>query len=193
MEVKFEYEKESERFNFLKTQRFDLEDSRKALKQTIGKLDKEAKKRYLDTFNDVNKHLKTTFSMFFDGGKSSLNLTDKDNPLESNIEIIAKPPGKKVKKLNSLSAGEKALTAISILFAIYLKKPSPFCVLDEVDAPLDDNNVYKFTNVLKEFSKKTQFIIITHNKLTMNQCDLLHGITQEQEGISKVVSVKLNN
>ncbi|MDC0145686.1 chromosome segregation protein SMC, partial [bacterium] len=189
----FEQEKESDRFEFLKTQRSDLEDSRKTLKQTIAKLDKEAKKRYLDTFNDVNKHLKTTFSMFFEGGESSLNLTDKDNPLESNIEIVAKPPGKKVKKLNSLSAGEKALTAISILFAIYLKKPSPFCVLDEVDAPLDDNNVYKFTNVLKKFSKKTQFIIITHNKLTMNQCDLLHGVTQEQEGISKIVSVKLNN
>jgi len=193
MEVKFEYEKESERFEFLKNQRFDLEDSRETLKQTIAKLDKEAKKRYLDTFNDINKHLKTTFSMFFEGGESSLNLIDKDDPLESNIEIIAKPPGKKVKKLNSLSAGEKALTAISILFAIYLKKPSPFCVLDEVDAPLDDNNVHKFTNVLKEFSKKTQFIIITHNKLTMNQCSLLHGVTQEQEGISKVVSVKLNN
>ena len=193
MEVKFEHEKESERFDFLKTQRFDLEDSRNTLKETIVKLDKEAKKKYLDTFNDVNKYLKTTFSMFFNGGESTLNLLDKDNPLESNIEIIAKPPGKKVKKLNSLSAGEKALTAISILFAIYLKKPSPFCVLDEVDAPLDDNNVYKFTNVLKEFSKKTQFIIITHNKLTMNQCDLLHGVTQEQEGISKIVSVKLNN
>jgi len=193
MEVKFEHEKETERFEFLKTQRFDLEDSRKALKQTIAKLDQEAKKRYLDTFNDVNKHLKTTFSMFFHGGESSLNLIDRNNPLESNIEIIAKPPGKKVKKLNSLSAGEKALTAISILFAIYLKKPSPFCVLDEVDAPLDDNNIYKFTNVLKEFSKKTQFIIITHNKLTMNQCNLLHGVTQEQEGVSKIVSVKLNN
>ena len=193
MEVKFEHENESERFDFIKNQRADLEYSRKALKETILKLDKEAKKRYLDTFNDVNKHLKNTFSMFFDGGESCLNLIDKDNPLESNIEIIAKPPGKKVKKLNSLSAGEKALTAISILFAIYLKKPSPFCVLDEVDAPLDDNNVYKFTNVLKEFSKKTQFIIITHNKLTMNQCNLLHGVTQEQEGISKVVSVKLNN
>ena len=131
--------------------------------------------------------------MFFDGGESSLTLLDKENPLESNIQIIARPPGKKVKKLNALSAGEKALTAISILFAIYLKKPSPFCVLDEVDAPLDDNNIYKFTNVLKDFSKKTQFIIITHNKLTMNNSNLLYGVTQEQEGISKVVSVKLNN
>ena len=192
MEVSIDYNNESQRFDFLNKQRNDLEDSKKTLKKTILKLDKEAKKKYLDTFNDINKHLKTTFSMFFKGGDSYLNILDSDNPLESNIEIIAKPPGKKIKKLNMLSAGEKALTAISILFAIYLKKPSPFCILDEVDAPLDDNNIDKFTSVLKEFSKKTQFIIITHNKLTMNQSNLLYGVTQQEEGISKVVSVKLN-
>ena len=192
MEVKFEYEKENERFDFLNKQKSDLDNSKKSLNKTILKLDKEAKKKYLDTFNIINKHLETTFSMFFEGGECYLNLLDKDNPLESNIEIFARPPGKKVKKLRVLSAGEKALTAISILFAIYLKKPSPFCVLDEVDAPLDDNNTIKFTNVLKEFSKKTQFIIITHNKLTMNQSSLLYGITQQEQGISQIVSVKLD-
>ena len=115
------------------------------------------------------------------------------NIFESNIIISPSPPGKKIKKLNALSAGEKALTAISILFAIYQKKPSPFCVLDEVDAPLDDVNTNIFTDVLKLYSKKTQFIIVTHNKLTMNSSDLLYGVTQEDKCISKILSVNLND
>ena len=141
----------------------------------------------------INKNLKETFPMFFKGGTAKLILSDQDNPLESNIIIAPSPPGKKVKKLNVLSAGEKALTAIWILFAIYQKKPSAFCVLDEVDAPLDDFNTKNFTDVLKLYSKKTQFIIVTHNKLTMNSSDLLYGVTQEDKGISKILSVNLND
>ena len=129
--------------------------------------------------------------MFFDGGKSFLKLKDESNPLESDIEIIAKPPGKKNKSLKMLSSGEKALSATAILFAIYLKKPSPFCILDEIDSPLDDNNIKKFTDVIKSFSKTTQFIIITHNKLTMQECNYMYGITQSVQGVSDVVSVKL--
>ena len=136
-------------------------------------------------------NLSKTFSMFFNGGEAYLKLLNDTNPLESDIEIIAKPPGKKNKTLKMLSAGEKALSATAILFAIYLKKPSPFCILDEIDSPLDDNNIKKFTDVIKSFSNKTQFIIITHNKLTMQESDYMYGITQEEDGISKLVSVKL--
>ena len=145
----------------------------------------------MNTFDKVNNHLKTTFPMFFEGGDSYLKLTDLHSPLESDVEIVAKPPGKKIKTLKMLSEGEKALTAISVLFAIYLQKPSPFCILDEVDSPLDDINVKKFTSVLRKFSNKTQFIIITHNKLTMNESDYMYGITQQDQGISKIVSVNL--
>ena len=132
-----------------------------------------------------------TYSSFFDGGKGHLRLIGEDDPLDAEIEIIAQPPGKKTQTLRMLSAGEKALTAIALLFAIYLVKPSPFCILDEVDAPLDDKNIVKFTKVLKEFSNKTQFIIVTHNKLTMVKADFMYGITQQEEGVSKIVSVKL--
>ena len=131
--------------------------------------------------------------MFFNGGTALLKLVDKKNPLESSVEIIAKPPGKRNKTLKMLSAGEKALSATAILFAIYLKKPSPFCILDEIDSPLDDSNIKRFTDVIKNFSNKTQFIIITHNKLTMQESDYMYGITQENDGISNVVSVEMNN
>ena len=131
--------------------------------------------------------------MFFNEGEASLNLLNDTEPLESDIEIIAKPPGKKNKTLKMLSAGEKALSATAILFAIYLKKPSPFCILDEIDSPLDDSNIKKFTDVIREFSNNTQFIIITHNKLTMQESDYMYGITQQEEGISDVVSVQIKN
>jgi chromosome segregation protein len=114
----------------------------------------------------------------------------EDDPLGAEIEIIAQPPGKKTQTLRMLSAGEKALTAIALLFAIYLVKPSPFCILDEVDAPLDDTNIGKFAKVVKEFSNRTQFIVVTHNKLTMEKADFMYGVTQQEEGVSKIVSVK---
>ena len=191
MAVESEYNKESERFNFLSNQKKDLLDSEFTLNKTIKKLDKEARIKFVESFDLINKNLNKTFSMFFNGGVSYLKLLDQNNPLESDIEIIAKPPGKKNKSLKLLSSGEKALSATAILFAIYLKKPSPFCILDEIDSPLDDYNIKKFTDVIKSFSKTTQFIIITHNKLTMQECDYMYGITQQEQGVSNVVSVQL--
>jgi len=132
-----------------------------------------------------------TFTSFFDGGKAHLCLVSEDNPLEAEIEIIAQPPGKKTQTLRMLSAGDKALATIALLFAIYLVKPSQFFILDEVDAPLDDRNIGKFARVLKEFSSKTKFIVVTHNKLTMEKADFMYGITQLEEGVSKIVSVKM--
>ena len=192
MNVKHDYIEESERYKFIEKQKNDLDKSKSILIKTIKKLDKEATNNFVKSFDEINTNLKNTFPMFFKGGKAVLKLSDPNEPLESNIIISAKPPGKKVKRLNMLSAGEKALTVISILFAIYQKKPSPFCILDEVDAPLDDINTNNFTDVLKKYSKNTQFILITHNKLTMNSSSLLHGISQEQTGVSKLFSVNID-
>jgi len=191
MAVEIEYDKEKERFDFLTSQKKDLIESEKALDKTIRKLDKEAKLKFINSFNIINKNLSKTFAMFFDGGEAQLKIVDDNKPIESDIEIIARPPGKKNKALKMLSAGEKALTATAVLFAIYLKKPSPFCILDEIDSPLDDINIKKFTSVIKNFSEKTQFIVITHNKLTMKESDYIYGITQEEDGISTLVSAEL--
>lgn len=124
------------------------------------------------------------------GGEADIILVDKENVLESGIDIIAKPPGKKFQHINLLSGGEKAVTAISLLFAIFLIKASPFCIMDEVDAPLDDVNIIRFINFIKEFKEKTQFIIITHNKLTMEIADIIYGVSMERDGVSKIISVK---
>ena len=190
MEVKDEFETESNRLNFLQEQHKDLTDSEITLRETIKKIDDEARNQFIQTFEEVRNNFKITYSKFFPGGEADIRLIGDDDPLESDISIIARPPGKKTQTLRMLSAGEKSLTAIALLFAIYLVKPSPFCILDEVDAPLDDTNIKKFTNVLNEFSDKTQFIVVTHNKLTMEASDFLYGITQTEEGVSKVVSVK---
>jgi len=186
-----EYEKESERSTFLTEQYTDLEQSEKTIQETIEKLDGEAQSKFMDTFSAIQENFSKTYSSFFNGGEGHLRLVGEDDLLEAEIEIIAQPPGKKTQTLRMLSAGEKALTAIALLFAIYLVKPSPFCILDEVDAPLDDTNIEKFTKVVKEFSNKTQFIVVTHNKLTMEKADFMYGITQQEEGVSKIVSVKL--
>ncbi len=188
-----EYEKESERSTFLTDQYSDLVQSEKTINETIKKLDGEAQIKFMDTFTAIQENFTKTYSSFFEGGEGHLRLVGKDDPLEAEIEIIARPPGKKTQTLRMLSAGEKALTAIALLFAIYLVKPSPFCILDEVDAPLDDTNIGKFTKVLKEFSNKTQFIVVTHNKLTMEKADYMYGVTQVEEGVSKIVSVKFSS
>ena len=164
--------------------------SEKILKETIERLDKEARDRFTRTYDAIKEFFKETYTMFFEGGEAHLRLVGDNDPLEASIEIIAKPPGKKPQTLRMLSAGEKALTAISLLFAIYMVKPSPFCILDEVDAPLDDRNIGKFTKVLKQFAEKTQFIVVTHNKLTMEKADYLYGVTQKEEGVSQIVSVR---
>lgn len=183
-----EYKEIEERFNFLSVQQKDLEDAKSNLNDTISKIDKESIERFKSTFDKTKGHFAQIFGKFFKGGHADIVLTG-DDILESDIEIIAQPPGKKPESIQLLSGGERALTAIGLLFSIFMVKPSPFLILDEVDAPLDDPNIKRFTEVIREFSKDTQFIVITHNKRTMEMADCLYGITMEEPGISKVVSV----
>ena len=184
-----EYEEQSNRLKLLQSQREDLIESEKNLREAIDKIDHVAKKQFLQTFNKIKGNFEVMFERFFSGGKGTINLSDIDDPLNSDIIISAQPPGKKNNSLRVLSAGEKSLTAIALLFAIYQYKPSHFCILDEVDAPLDDININKFTKVIKDYSKNTQFIMVTHNKLTMESTDCIYGVTSEKKGISKVISI----
>ncbi len=187
-----EFEQEKERLDFLQTQRDDLIKARKNLMETIEIINTTARQKFLETFEQVQKNFAEVFSKFFEGGRANLILQETADPLESEIDILATPGGKKPTALTLLSGGEKSLTAISLLFAIYLVKPSPFCIFDEVDAPLDDQNVQRFTHALRDFSANTQFIVVTHNKLTMRAADQLYGITMEEQGVSKVVSVRFD-
>lgn len=185
-----EYEQEKERLDFLSTQRADLLKAKDNLTETIDIINKTAREKFLETFEQVQKNFVSVFKTFFDGGRASLVLRDGNDPLEADIDIYAAPGGKRPASLQLLSGGEKSLTAVSLLFAIYLVKPSPFCIFDEVDAPLDDRNVQRFAHALQEFSQNTQFIVVTHNKLTMRASDQIFGVTMEEEGVSKVVSVR---
>lgn len=185
-----EYTQEKNRLDFLTRQRDDLLQAKANLVETIRQINHTARERFLETFETVRKNFSMVFQNFFGGGEADLRLTDPGDPLESEIEILARPRGKKIETLSLLSGGEKALTALSFLLAIYLVKPSPFCILDEVDAPLDDQNVENFVNALRKFAQTTQFIVVTHNKLTMKAADALYGVTMQRDGISKVVSVR---
>jgi chromosome segregation protein len=187
-----EYEKESERLDFYTKQYNDLVEAEKSLRKTINKINVTAREQFLDTFEQIKINFERVFISFFQNGEGTLKLEDGEDPLESNIEIMVRPKGKRVQTINLLSGGEKTLTAISLLFAIYLVKPSPFCILDEIDAPLDDVNISRFTQALKDFSKNTQFIVVTHNKRTMEAAETMYGVTMEEEGLSKLVSVKFN-
>lgn len=179
------------RFDFLDKQRIDLEDSLAALSQAIQKINQTTKRRFVETFELINEKFSHLFPKLFEGGEAHLKLTDPENILETGVDIIAQPPGKKLQSISLLSGGEKALTAVSLLFAIFLIKPSPFCLLDEVDAPLDDANVDRYNDIVREMSQRTQFIVITHNKRTMQMTDSLYGVTMEKSGISQLVSVNL--
>ena len=187
--VSDEYDEQSKRLKVLKDQRFDLLEAEKNLKDAIKKIDLVAKKQFLETFEKIKNNFEEMFKIFFVGGKGSISLENIDDPLNSDVVIFAQPPGKKNSSLRMLSAGEKSLTAIALLFSIYQYKPSPFCILDEIDAPLDDINIKKFTDVISEYSKSTQFIMVTHNKLTMESADCIYGVTAEKKGISKVISI----
>ncbi len=189
--AKEEYEELKERLTFLRTQVNDLETSMTSILDSIQTMENESQSRFMSSFNAINENFAQLFSSFFEGGKASLRLLDTDNPLNSDIEILAYMPGKRVQSLNLLSGGEKALTAIALIFAIFQNKPSPFCVLDEVDAPLDEANNEKFNKQILKMTELTQFIIITHNKTTMGIADLLLGVTMQEAGSSKVVSVNL--
>lgn len=186
-----EYEEKSERFAFMSSQRDDLTQAKDSLIKTIKEINKKASVMFIDTFKVVEENFQKTFGVLFQGGECQLSLTG-DDPLEAEIDVMARPRGKKPQGIQQLSSGERALTAIALLFAIYLVKPSPFCILDEVDAPLDDANIDRFVAMIKEFSKRTQFIMITHNKKTMEAAESLYGVTMQTPGVSSVVSVKLD-
>ena len=190
MAVKDEHDEESKRLEMLTHQKLDLMKAEENLRETIQKIDEIARKMFKETFDEIKTNFEKLFTMFFEGGKGELSLTGDPDPLEANISIHAQPPGKRNQNLRMLSAGEKALTAIALLFSIYQVKPSPYCILDEVDAPLDDVNIKKFTRVLQQFSDETQFIVVTHNKLTMEAATQLYGVTMENRGVSKLVSVQ---
>ena len=187
--VKDEHEEKTARLNNLLEQKADLIDAENNLKEAIKKIDIVAQDQFLDTYNQVKENFEKMFTVFFNGGKGTIKLSDPNDPLNSDINIFAQPPGKRNNSLKMLSAGEKSLTAIALLFSIYQYKPSPFCILDEIDAPLDDINIKKFTDVIKDYSKTTQFIMVTHNKLTMESADCIYGVTAEKQGISKLMSV----
>jgi len=179
----------------LTTERDDLVEAIKRLRQGIQSLNKEARERLLTSFETVNEHFKRLFTELFGGGEAALHLIESDDPLEAGLEIIAKPPGKKPQTLSLLSGGEQALTALALIFAVFLTNPSPICVLDEVDAPLDDHNVERFCNLLHEMtsSTETRFIIITHNPITMARMNRLFGVTMAERGVSQLVSVDLED
>ena len=188
-----DYEQEKERLDFLTRERDDLVQASDKLRETITRINRIARSRFLETFDGIRTNFKKMFSEFFEGGWCDLELEEETDPLEGVIKITAQPPGKRVRTINLLSSGERALTAISLLFAIYMVKPSPFCILDEVDAPLDDANIDRFLSVIREFSRRTQFIMVTHNKKTMAAADNLYGITMEEPGLSTLVSVRLSD
>ena len=192
MAVQDEHSEAMERLEILSSQKNDLLQAEKNLIETINKIDRVARKRFQETFSLIKNNFEKLFNLFFEGGNATLRLSGDPDPLEADLSIDAQPPGKRNTSLRLLSSGEKALTAISLLFAIYQVKPSPYCILDEVDAPLDDVNIHKFTRVLGKFCDETQFIIVTHNKLTMEIADYMYGVTQEKKGISKLVSVKFD-
>ncbi len=186
-----EYERVSERYEFLVTQKNDLQQAKDTLLQVIGEMDEEMARRFAETFYAIRDQFQSVFKALFGGGRAELRLTDPENILQTGVEIVAQPPGKKLQNLSLLSGGERALTAIALLFSILKVRPVPFCILDEVEAALDEANVFRFSQFLKEFSTETQFIVITHRKGTMEGADVLYGITMQESGVSRLVSVRM--
>ncbi|MDX5686584.1 chromosome segregation protein SMC, partial [Clostridioides difficile] len=186
-----EYEEIKERYDFYSEQKQDLEESMEEIEKLIHTLEENMKSEFEIKFEEISKNFKYVYKRLFGGGCGELTILDKENLLESDILITAQPPGKKMKNLNLLSGGEKALTAISILFAILITKPTPFCILDEIEAPLDDANIFRFGEFLKDLSKETQFISVTHRRGTMEAADYIYGVTMQEKAISKVISLKL--
>jgi chromosome segregation protein len=188
-----EYERVSERYEFLSEQKTDLQEAKDTLFQVIEEMDVEMKKRFKQTFEGIRTHFEPVFRALFGGGRADLRLTEPEDLLKTGVEIVAQPPGKKLQNLALLSGGERALTAIALLFSILKIRPVPFCILDEVEAALDEANVYRFSQYLKRYSSETQFIVITHRKGTMEEADVLYGVTMQESGVSKLVSVRLED
>lgn len=184
--------KHQARYQFLNEQLGDLDQSKQELVQIISELDQESRKLFKETYDQIRENFQKNFKILFNGGEADLIFVESGDILEAGIDISAKPPGKQMRSISLLSGGEKCMTAMALLFAIFEVKPSPFCILDEIDAPLDDSNVERFVNVLKQFTDRCQFIIITHNKRTMSIADLLFGVSMEEKGVSKLLSIEFS-
>jgi chromosome segregation protein len=187
-----EYEELEERYKFLEQQNHDLIEGKKELLEVITRINKTTRELFATTFEQVRLNFQEMFTELFGGGKANLLLVDDADPLESGIEMIAKPPGKQLQSISLLSGGERTMTAVALLFAIYMVKPSPFCVLDEMDAPLDESNIGRFIKLLDRFVGQSQFFVITHNKATMSRADMIYGVTMEEQGVTKLLSVKFH-
>jgi chromosome segregation protein len=188
-----EYEETSKRYEFLTQQQTDLTEAKEQLRRVIDRINRICSKRFKETFDLVNDRFIRVFPVLFGGGEARLELVEDPEKGEMGIDIIAKPPGKKMQNVSLLSGGEKALTAVSLVFSIFLVKPSPYCLLDEVDAPLDDANVFRFNDLVREMAKRSQIIVVTHNKHTMEVAGKLYGVTMQERGVSTMVSVNLQD
>jgi chromosome segregation protein len=185
-----EYNETAQRHEFLQTQRKDLLESIENTQNTIKEIEVFSKQKFQEAFDVINQNFQATFTKLFGGGQGFMRLTDEENQMESGIDVVASPPGKKLQNVLLLSGGEKALTALALLVGIFQYQPSPFCILDEVDAPLDEANVGRFVELVKEMSVQTQFILITHSKRTMQAAPVMYGVTMQEPGVSKLVSVR---
>jgi chromosome segregation protein len=188
-----EYEDLEERYRFLTEQRDDLLEAIEALRRVIRKINRTSLRQFMKTFKAVNEKLEQVFPKLFEGGRARLALTDPKRPLESGVSFLVHPPGKRLTRMSLLSGGEKALSAIALIFSLFLIKPTAFCVFDEIDAPLDDANIYRFNSLLRQIGEESQVVLVTHNKQTMEVADALFGVTMEDKGISKLVSINLEN
>jgi chromosome segregation protein len=188
-----EHEEAEKRYAFYSEQKTDLEKALDDLAKAIAQMNRESRRLFMETYEKVNARFQENFPKMFRGGRASLRLTDPEDMLETGIEILAQPPGKKLSSIELMSGGEKALTAVSLIFAIFQTKPSPFCILDEVDAPLDEANVGRYNDMIREMTHTSQFILITHIKKTMQLADVLYGVTMQEAGVSRLVSVKMND
>jgi chromosome segregation protein len=185
-----EYKETAQRHQFLATQRKDLMEAIENTAATIREIDQVSRQKFEEAFHKINENFQATFRKLFGGGHGFMRLTDIENSAESGIDVVASPPGKKLQNVLLLSGGEKALTALALLVGIFQYTPSPFCILDEVDAPLDESNIARFTELVREMSVQTQFILITHSKRTMSIAPVLYGVTMQEPGVSKLVSVR---
>jgi chromosome segregation protein len=193
LDAKAEYDDAEKRFGELNGQKVDLEKALDDLEKAIKLMNKESRKRFREAFDAVNELFKKTFHQNFRGGRAELLLTDPEDLLGTGVDIVAQPPGKKLGNIELMSGGEKALTATSLIFAIFQYKPSPFCILDEVDAPLDEANVARYNEAIRRMTNRSQFILITHIRKTMQSVDALFGVTMGEPGVSRIVSVKVND
>jgi chromosome segregation protein len=188
-----EYDELEERHTFLETQNADLTNSRRELLDVIARINQTTEKLFAETFAQVKINFREMFAELFGGGRADLALLDESDALNSGIDIIAKPPGKQLQSVSLMSGGERTMTAVALLFAIYMVRPSPFCILDEMDAPLDESNINRFIKMLDRFVEQSQFVIITHNKRTIAKADILYGVTMEERGVSKLVGMRLTS